>query len=42
MRAFDAYFDENWSYLSERTTGRVKLNGERPDGCCRPLTEVFR
>jgi hypothetical protein len=38
VRAFNTEFSENRSYFSKRTAGRVKADGERPDGRRRPLT----
>jgi hypothetical protein len=38
VRTFNAECSENRSCFSERTTGRVEPDGERPDGRCRPLT----
>ena len=38
MRAFNAEETKNLLCFSERTTGRVEPDGERPDGRRRPLT----
>lgn len=38
MRAFNAEETKNLLYFSERTTGGVKPDGERPNGRHRPLT----
>jgi hypothetical protein len=38
MRAFDAEQAKNHLCLTQGTSGRVKADGERPDGRRRPLT----